>query len=366
MLATQRDRDDSQPKAPEVRVLLAEDSATIRHYLTSILHELPGIRVIGEARDGEQAVTLVARLRPDVVSMDINMPNVDGLEATRRIMAECPTPVVVVSGLVERDLDLAFQALQAGALAVVERPPGRDDPSFAEKQRQLVKTLIAMANVSVVRRGRGTSRLGGEEGPEASPPRRATSRLTRPQIIAIGASAGGPSALSLLLGQLPAALDVPIVVVQHIPHEFLEGLARWLSKVGKLPVQVCADRAMLRPGVVHLSPGTAHLTIAREQGQLVARLNPEQGSHRYMPSVDVLFESIADVCGAAAVGVVMTGMGEDGASGLLKMRQAGARTLAQDKTSSTVYGMPAAAADRGAAEQVLPLSGLGSAILKLL
>jgi two-component system chemotaxis response regulator CheB len=345
-----------------IRVLLAEDSPTARHHLAEMINESPGMRVIGEARDGAEVLAMVEELKPDVISMDIRMPRIDGLEATRQIMARCPTPIVVVSALLDADIDLSFQALQAGALAVVEKPPSRHDPTFPDKERHLVTTLAAMADVRVVRRWENAP--GRNSSPDAS---ELTAPTTlQPELIAIGASAGGPSALSTLLKGLPEDLSVPVVVVQHMPDEFIPGLARWLNDGSPLPVRVASDGLVLEPGVVHLSPGTAHLTVTRRGKALVAELIQEQGQSRYRPSVDVLFESVAQVCGQAAIGILLTGMGDDGAAGMLTMREMGARTFAQDKASCTVYGMPAAAVELGAAEQVVPLSRLSTVILSLL
>lgn len=360
MYATRRDNRDLKSTGKDVRVLLAEDSATIRHYLTTLINETPGLTVIGEAKDGEEALRMAAHLKPDVISMDIRMPHVDGLEATRRIMAECPTPVVIVSGLVETDVELSFQALEAGALAVVEKPPDRNNPAFPERQRQLIKTLLAMAGVSVVRRGKAPTPAA-----DVNIPARHASRAGY-EVIAIGASAGGPGALRTLLAGLAPDLATPVVIVQHIPHEFVAGLARWLAKVSGLRVRVSVDGAFLEPGVVHLSPGTAHLAIARQGQSLVTRLIDTQGAYRYQPSVDVLFESVAETCPKAAIGIVLTGMGDDGAAGMLAMRRAGCRTFAQDQTSSTVFGMPGAAIECGAVETVLTLDDLPAAVLKLM
>jgi len=297
--------------------------------------------------------------------MDINMPRLDGLEATRRIMQVCPTPVVVVSSLLDQEVDLSFQALQAGALAVVEKPPDRNSPRFSEKQSLLVRTLSAMAGVRVIRRS--TALLDGRRLTESQTMTAVSAPQTPalPQVVAIGASAGGPSALSKLLKELPRELPLPLVVVQHMSAEFIGGLARWLIHTSGWPVVVAYEGMLLRPGVVHLSPGNAHLTITREANGLTVRLVHEQGPYRYQPSVDVLFETVASACGAAAVGVVLTGMGDDGAAGLLAMYQAGAATFAQDKASSTVFGMPAAAIERGAARYVVSLAALPEAILNL-
>lgn len=343
-----------------IRVLLAEDSPTVRHHLARLINDTPGLKVVGEARDGREVVELAQSLRPDVISMDIRMPLMDGLEATRQIMAACPTPIVVVSGLLDDDIDLSFRALQAGAVAVVEKPLARQSPNFAAQRRRLGHTLAAMANVRVIRRW---ERPPGQNG--AAVVNNAARPTAAPEILAVGASAGGPSALSILLGGLPAGLPLPVVIVQHMPDEFIAGLARWLKKVSPLPVDIASDQRILRPGVVYISPGDVHLAVTRQGQALVTKLVYEPGSYRYQPAVDVLFESVAACCGAAAAGVILTGMGDDGAAGLLTMRRAGARTFAQDKPSCTVFGMPAAAIERGGVEQVLPLERLPEAVLRL-
>lgn len=347
-----------------IRVLVVEDSPTVRHYLISLINETPGLEVVGEARNGEEALAMTAELQPDVISMDIRMPGVDGLEATRRIMNRHPTPVVIVSGLVEREVDLSFQALQAGALAVIEKPPYRHDPDFSVKQRQMVNTLAAMARVHVVRRWENEpGQNSGASEIQTGKLRITTERLRpRPELVAIGASAGGPGALATLLRSLPADFNLPIIIVQHIPHEFVNGLARWLSKATTLGIRVASENLILEPGVVHLAPGFAHVLVTRRGDKLAARLVHEKGQYRYQPSVDVLFESVANVCDSAAVGIVLTGMGDDGAAGLLAMRKAGAHTFAQDEATSTVFGMPQAAITRGAVEHVLALSNLATTL----
>lgn len=346
-----------------IGVLLAEDSATVRWHLADIIRESPHLYVIGEAHNGLEVLEQVPRLQPKVISMDINMPRMDGFEATRRVMAQFPTPVVVVSNLIEKDIDLSFHALQAGALAVVEKPPHRGSPLFKEKQHHLLRTLTAMADVHVIRRG-NTGRLGGID--LAPQPQAYTDVGPSPELIAIGASAGGPSALSKLLTALPREIALPLVIVQHMPQEFISGMARWLNKTTNWPVTIASQGMVLQPGMVHLSPGAAHLAVERRGGALIAALIDEQGPYRYQPSINVLFESVAQVCKSAAIGVILTGMGNDGVDGLLAMREAGAFTFAQDQASSTVFGMPNAAIERGAVQKILSLSDLPAAMINLL
>jgi two-component system chemotaxis response regulator CheB len=352
-----------QPVASEVRVIVAEDSPTMRRHLVNVINQSPGLRVVGEARDGGEVLAMAGELKPDVISMDIRMPVMDGLEATRRIMNQHPTPVVVVSGLVDGDIDLSFQALQAGALAVVEKPLDRGDPQYSAKQRHLVNTLAAMSRVRVIRRWETRA-----EPVEVNAVGRLVEPLPArvvPEILAIGASAGGPSALSVLLKELPADYSVPIAIAQHMPEEFTSGLARWLDKATPLRVQVAEDNLILEPGAVYLAPGSAHLAVVRRQGRLMSRLIKGQNTYRYRPSVDILFESVAEACGVAGVGVVLTGMGDDGAAGLLAMRQSGAMTFAQDEASCTVFGMPGAAIASGAVVNVLGLSNLATTLAQL-
>lgn len=345
-----------------IRVLVADDSPTVRHHLANIIDAAPVFEVVGMASNGQLALEMVEDLQPDVVSMDVNMPVMDGLEATRHIMRTVPTPVVIVSGLLEREIDLSFRALQAGALAVVAKPPARHDDAFPQHQHQLLNTLQAMAGVRVIRRWASVYQVPRYE------PRTYETRKLRPapSLIAVAASAGGPSALATLLAGIRNQLSVPMVLVQHMPGEFLEGLARWLGKYTDLPVNIAQDRQLLMPGMVHLAPGHAHLRVYRQEDRFVAILDTDPGPYRYQPAADVLFESVATACGNQGVGIVMTGMGDDGAAGLLKMRRAGARTFAQDAESATVFGMPGAAIEQGAAERVQSPAQLAASLRKLM
>ncbi len=348
-----------------VRVLLADDSATIRHYLKAILNNSIHMEIIGEAKDGMDVIEMVHQLKPDVVSMDINMPRMDGLEATRQIMADIPTPVVVVSGLVESDIELSMKALEAGALAVVEKPPDRNSPDFEDKRKQLINTIRAMAGVSVVSRKR-KNKQHVDNRQRIQEFRKVTDRLSKPEIIGIGASTGGPSAIQRVLKEFPSETSVPIVVVQHMPHEFLQGMTRWLQRSTRLNIKIAESGEQLMPNWVYIAPGTAHMTVRRQNENLIVRLIKDRGNPQYQPSINMLFNSLATSCASNAIGVIMTGMGDDGASGLLAMKQAGAKTFAQDEQSSTVYGMPNAAVLCGAVNSVVPLSSLAPEILKML
>lgn len=361
----------------KIGVLVVEDSLVTRRFLTDLIEGEPDMHVVGEASDGKEALYQLKDLKPDVISMDISMPAMDGLEATRHIMSEHPTPIVVVSATLQKqDVDLAFEALQAGALAAVEKPPGTAHQDFNEKRDEMITTLRLMARVKVVRRRPSKSIRQGQTAakPAVSPPSRPApsrskpitppqTKQKRPEVIAIGSSAGGPAALAQVLGGLPKNFTVPILIVQHLANDFLPGLARWLDQTSDLEVQLAHEGDKLRPGVVYLAPGHAHMTI-----DLNHRINMvrARGPHRHQPSATVLLESIARVYGEAAIGIVLTGMGDDGAAGLRAMYDAGAQTLAQDEQSCVVFGMPAAAIECGAARYIVPLSRMAAAIQELL
>lgn len=346
----------------EIRVLIAEDSPTVRLYLRMLIDAEQDFLVVGEARDGAEAVAMTQSLRPDIVTMDIHMPVVDGLAATRQIMQFCPTPVVVVSGIIGEEVQASMDALESGALAVLPKLPDRAKPEFRQRQQELIKTLRALSSVRVISRRNYDDRPDTQPRPVARP----ILTRTRAEVVVIGASTGGPSALQRTLSALPGDYKLPIVIVQHMPDEFLSGLARWLRNSTPLQVQMAHQGIELRPATVYLALGGAHLTIHRRLGRLMTHLVAEQGNHRFYPSINMLFESVARTCGAAAAGVILTGMGDDGADGLWKLRQAGGYTLAQDEKTSTVYGMPMAARERGAVERVVDLGNLPSELLKLI
>jgi two-component system chemotaxis response regulator CheB len=339
-----------------IRVLVVEDSTTARALLVTILRSDPGVEVVGEAADGVEGVALVQKLLPDVVTMDVHMPRMDGLAATKEIMITAPTPIVIVTGSQSlADVGMALNVLRAGALAVVHKPPGPGAPGFDEAARKLLETVKAMAAVKVVRHWR--------TAPEAGPRRAAVGprRPARDRAVAVAASTGGPEVLHRLLTELPGDFPVPILVVQHITHGFTNGLADWLNAACDLRVKVAEQAEALAPHTVYIAPDDRHLG-ATPQGAVALAATPPVGGFR--PAGDYLFESVARAFGPSATAVILTGMGQDGLEGLRAVRRAGGRIIAQDQASSAVWGMPGAAVAAGLADLVLPPEEIAARLLR--
>ncbi|HEY1597331.1 MAG TPA: chemotaxis-specific protein-glutamate methyltransferase CheB [Thermoleophilaceae bacterium] len=340
-----------------LRVLVTEDSVVARALLVSIINRDPGLEVVGEARDGEQAVKLAAELRPNVITMDVHMPKLDGLEATRRIMGETPTPIIVISAIDPKDVKVSFEAMGSGALAVLAKPTGPTAPDFDERASEIVNTLKTMAGVRVVTR---RPRLAPSPTADPRPPTPATTTRRRADIVAIGSSTGGPDALGKIIGALPAAAPVPILIVQHITVGFHQGLVDWLDNVTPLSVKLGEQGHRPVAGEVILAPGEHHMAIDASKRITLTEESPVRG-HR--PSATHLFHSITKVYGPNALGVILTGMGDDGADGLVELRRAGGWVIGQDEATSVVYGMPREAAARGAVCEVRPLPEIAGAIV---
>jgi len=328
-----------------IRVLVVEDSAVTREYLVHLLGQAPPLAVVGAARDGAEAVEMAARLRPDVIVMDVHMPRMDGYEATRRIMEQVPTPIVMVTAsLSKEEMAISFKALQAGALTVVDKPGGPGHPEAEETTRIMLETVRLMAEVKVVRRWPRRDR------PAPSPPLPAP-REQKLRAIGIGASTGGPGVVAEILEDLPADFGAPILVVQHIAAGFVAGLGEWLGQGTRCRVKVAEADEPARPGTVYLAPDGAQMGIAPD-GRI--RLAARATADGFCPSVSHLFHSLAQGFGRAALGILLTGMGRDGAEGLRRLREAGGVTIVQDEESSVIFGMPGEAIRLGAAEYVLP------------
>lgn len=320
-----------------------------------IIQSQGDMQVVGEAHDGRQAVEMTRSQRPNVILMDIVMPNMDGLEATRIIMAQTPTPIVMVSAaLAGQETDMAFRAIKQGALTLLPKPVGLTEPDFPEQSARLASTLRALSGVHVIHHIGSRPAAGSSEassgGPSLTPLQQTLERT--PEIVAIAASTGGPAALAEVIQGISPSFKLPVVIVQHIAGDFLVSLMGWLGRITSLPVELAVHGQKLRPGRIVFAPTGKHLAFDAEC-RVVFQSTPAKP---HIPSADVLFESVAERFGAAAIGVILTGMGADGAAGLLAMRKRGAVTIAQDAATSAVYGMPGEAAKIGAVQHTLPLA----------
>lgn len=355
-------------------VVIVDDSAVQRRFARAAIEADRRLTVVGEARNGRDAVALVDRLRPHAVLMDLHLPVMNGIEAIERIMATRPTPIIVYSAFVDGDdRDNAAAALAAGAVDVVEKPSGGKPGQLESYAEELRRRLRIAGRVKVITHPRGrlggtaaalsTRGLGGPtEAAPARPVRTASGRQLRPrrvQVIAIGASTGGPQALSQLLAELPEDLEAAVVVVQHMAEGFIEGLANWLDGICPLPVVVGASGRRLTAGTVTIAPSGLNLIV---HDQLRVTTHEPPATQYHVPGIDETFTSVSEHYGAAAIGVLLTGMGRDGALGLKRLRDRGSLTIAQDEETSAVYGMPAAAAALGAVELQLPLPDIGPAL----
>jgi len=391
----------------KIRVLIADDSPVVREVLRDMIAAEKDLEVAGEAVNGRQAVELAAAVKPDIITMDVMMPVMNGLEAVEEIMAFNPTPILVFSSAVsDKEMDVAFQAIARGALDVMEKPKAVSGQPFDEIRLELLAKLRLLSRIHVIphlrarrkRRQQEKSAANGENhqlsGPEtpapglplrpaAAPPAAAplveileraplepTPHEPVPlprgavhrRLVAVGASTGGPKALVQIFRSLPAQLPVPVLAVQHIAHSFAPGLVAWINRESPMSVELAQDRERPQPGTLYISPTGIHMIL--EKGLI--RLSDSPPVNSCKPSVDELFFSVAKEMGELAVGALLTGMGRDGAEGLYAMKKKGALTLVQDERTSVIFGMPRAAIELGAEDEVIPLPEMARAIVRSL
>jgi two-component system, chemotaxis family, protein-glutamate methylesterase/glutaminase len=346
-----------------IRVLIAEDSATCLGLLTEIIATDPRLSLIATANHGAEAVRMTRELRPDVVVMDIHMPVMDGFEATRQIMTDTPTPIVIVSGSVDvRQVKVSMQALRLGALALLPKPTLNSNVDFDEMARQFTSSIRSMAGVRVVRRWSPTPDRTERSIPAPPPVLPPPAEGRKAELVAIATSTGGPGALYRIFSELSGDFPVPILVVQHIAHGFVGGLAAWLDSASKLRVKVATPDERIKPGWAYIAPDDFHLGLRDRDTIEISAAKPIAG---FRPSGTFLFESVARVYGNRALALVLTGMGEDGLTGLRAMHAAGAQIIAQDEETSVVFGMPGVAVAAGIADSVLPLDLIAGRLLRL-
>ncbi|HEY1899828.1 MAG TPA: chemotaxis response regulator protein-glutamate methylesterase [Steroidobacteraceae bacterium] len=351
--------------AVPVRVLVIDDSAYVRQIIMQILRTDPGIEVVGCASDAHQAREMIRQLNPDVLTLDIEMPRMDGLTFLRHLMRLRPMPVVMVSSLTERGAEVTLEALALGAVDFLPKPHTDQGTTLRDYAAELVSKVKIAARAGL-RPHPGPAVRSGQSLPAAAPKpaRGLMSAGATDVIVAVGASTGGTEAIRELLAGLP--IDAPgMVITQHIPKAFSAAFARRLNESGALEVREAEDGQPIRPGHAYVAPGDCHLKVERRGTRYLCRLDRSAPVNHHRPSVDVLFESVAQAVGARGIGVLLTGMGRDGARGLLQMRHAGGPTIAQDQATSVVWGMPGEAVALGAAQLVLPLLAVAARIVTL-
>lgn len=337
-----------------IRVLVAEDSATIRELLVRVLEADPEITVVGVASNGVEAVEMAGRLRPDVITMDVHMPLMDGLEATKEIMIEAPTRILIVSSSAVQDVEMALNATRAGALMMLPAPSSPDTAGFDQLRGELIRAVRSMAQVKVVRRWRPGGRAGA---PLTRRRKRGGGR-----VVAIAASTGGPAALLRVLMDLPRDFPAPILIVQHIAHGFTEGLCTWLASSCDLRLHMARHGELLEPHSAYLAPDDRHLGVDADGRCVLSEMPAIAG---FKPSANHLFESVARIYGSSGIAVVLTGMGRDGVEGARSLHAAGGTVIAQDEGSSVVYGMPKEVVAAGIVSAVLPVHEIAGKLVEL-
>jgi len=345
----------------DTKILIVDDHHVVLEGIRRTLVKEQGLVIVGETVDGRDIIQLCEKLKPDIVTMDIRMPVMDGLEATRAIMSLNPIPIVVISSSVsDKELQITFRAIEAGAMTVIEKPRGLTHPEFEAMRAEMVNTVRAMSEVKVIRRRVKTEPAELVRSVATIPVHEGAYTL-----LAIGCSTGGPQALQQVLSSLPADFPLPIVIVQHISPGFITGMIEWLQSCMPLKINLAEDNQQLRPGNIYFGPDESHLTVVRDNGNLLTKLTKDKPLNGFRPSATPLMESVAEACGDNAIGCILTGMGDDGAAGLLKLHQKKAYTFVQDETSSVVFGMPGAALAIGAAKSIVKLDEIASHLLDL-
>lgn len=347
-------------KPSTVRVLIVDDSAFMRTALSHIVGSDAALEVVGTAASGSEALRQLPALNPDVITLDVQMPGLDGLETLRRIMMDFPRPVIMVSALTLKGAEITFDALDAGAFDYVPKQLSSTSLDILHLREDLIAKIKSAAESIRLPEPQVLIRKPPQSAP---PPRREVSSST-PSIVVIGTSTGGPKALQDILPALPADLPVPILIVQHMPSGFTAPFAQRLNKLCSIPVREAANGETVLPGVVYIAPAGTHLTVDRSSSRTLICLSGKPENQLHIPSVDVSMQSVASSFRSLAMGIILTGMGSDGAQGMNAIHREGGFTIGQDERSSAVYGMPRTCAEMGILDRVVPLSQIPHEILR--
>ncbi len=354
-----------------IRVLVVDDSALMRKEITRMLESDDSIRVVGTARNGLQVLSKVKELNPDVVTLDIEMPQMDGLTALKQVMAEAPCAVVMVSSLTAEGADITIEALENGALDFVHKPSGSISLDLATQTHLLIEKVKIASHASArhLRKFAKTRKPAARSSLRTEKPttsRIMPGKLRAPHIVGVGVSTGGPHNLLEILPKIPKDLNLSILVVQHMPEKFTASLAKRLDKVCPMSVKEAVDGEIVERGCIYIAPGGKHMKLTARNPRLrLLSVQAGKPSDINCPSVDVLFESLSDALGKEWLGILLTGMGSDGADGLSRLRKMGGHTIAEAEETCTVFGMPKRAIERGAAEFILPVYKVPEAIQSL-
>ncbi len=339
----------------QIKILVVDDSITAREIIIGILESDPEVKVIGEARNGKEAIELTNRLKPDLITMDIKMPVMNGLEAIKYIMAYSPTPIIVVAqSAFDQGDKFIFDALELGALEVLEKPSPNEWKTFPKIGVKLIKEIKSMAKIPVITHIRGRKKIPESERKVPA----GKEHLSK--VVAIASSTGGPKALLKVLSKFPQDFPAGVLIVQHITEGFVKGLTGWLNTKCEIDVKIACDGEKVNRGVAYVAPCDSHMVIKKD-GRIGLNNEPPVSSLR--PAADILFYSVAEYYGKNAVGVILTGMGRDGAKGLKVIKGSGGKTIAQDKKSCLINGMPKAAIKIGAVDKIVPLDLIAEEII---
>lgn len=345
----------------EIRVLVADDSAVMRTGLSRILESSPIIRVCGTAKNGLETIEKIKLLRPDVVTLDVNMPMLDGIEALKQIMGECPCPVIMVSCLTQQGAEVTVEALAAGAFDYVSKDDLQNEASLGDLRNSLLEKVEEAAYSGLSQKAHASRAY--ERSPIAIVPEKFQ---VVPKVAVIGTSTGGPKALQEVIPQLPADLPIPLLVVQHMPPGFTGPLAKRLDGLSSVSVCEASHGQQIRPGIVYVAPAGQHTTLFGAGCTVWISLSNSPNDTTHKPSVDVTMCSVAEVFGRGVMGIILTGMGSDGVKGMTAIRKSGGITVGQDEASCAVYGMPRRCAETGVLQRVVPLGDVSQVILEAL